>query len=151
MKDATICYLFKDNQVLLQKKAEGKFGAGKWNAPGGKIKMTESPETAIMREIREETGLTVKQLKDHGKLAFGEKGGHAFSVYVFSATDFSGELKANEEGELKWFPTKNLPWNEMWKDDKIWLPALLEGKRFHGRFMFDKGFKKMLDYHMEEL
>ena len=56
MKDATICYLFKDSQVLLQKKAEGKFGAGKWNAPGGKIKMTESPETAIMREIQEETG-----------------------------------------------------------------------------------------------
>lgn len=150
MKDATLCYIFQDGKVLLQKKAAG-FGKGKWNAPGGKIKRLETPEKAAVREVREETGLAVSNLENTGLLQFMDESGRMFSVHIFIAKEFSGELRESREGRLKWFPTGSMPYGEMWEDDKIWLPKLLEGKRFAGQFAFTKKFKKMISHSMEEL
>ena len=56
MIQATICEIIKDEKILLQYKAEGKFGEGKWNGPGGKIKPEETPLEGVIREVQEETG-----------------------------------------------------------------------------------------------
>ncbi len=151
MKDATLCYIFDRGKVLLQKKAPGKFGEGKWNAPGGKLKFAEPPHKAAVREVREETGLEVAGLKQAGALNFMEEGGKWFTVHVFVAEGFSGEPVNRGEGELQWFPVNVLPYDDMWEDDRKWMPLLLDGKRFAGHFVFSKGFKSILESEVKEL
>jgi len=153
MKDATLCYIFDDNRILLQKKAEGRFGGGKWNAPGGKIKTFETPIRAVIREVREETGLKVSNVSQVGILTFLEedgkdKIGKFFTVHVFKAGAYSGEMRNSPEGKLKWFDTDSIPYDGMWEDDTVWFPAVLNDKGFRGDFLFTKGFKKMIDHKM---
>ena len=145
MRDATLCYIFDGNNILLQKKAKG-FGVGKWNAPGGKMNALESPEKAAIREVKEETGLDVQNLENVGILNFIEEKGKVFSVYVFTTDKFSGEIQASEEGKLEWFNKSSLPIKEMWEDDKHWIPQMLEGKKFRGDFIFNKGFQKLIKH-----
>ncbi len=149
MRDATLCYIFNNGKVLLQKKSSGKFGEGKWNAPGGKIEKRENPENAAIREVKEETGLAVKNVQKIGLLAFAEEGGKLFSAHIFVTDNFSGEIKESEEGELKWFDTKSIPYQEMWEDDKVWFPYLLKKQKFKGAFLFTKGFKKLIRQKVE--
>jgi len=151
MKNATLCYVMNDEKVLLQKKAPGRFGEGKWNAPGGKIRRMESPVSAAIREVQEETGLEVRNLKGIGHLTFKEEDGNTFVVHVFTTDDFTGEARNSVEGEVKWFDTNNLPFENMWEDDSVWLPVALEGKKFRGEFQFTKGFKKMIHHKMEKI
>lgn len=151
MRDATVTYLFKDGKVLLQKKAPGRFGEGKWNGPGGKIEKWEPPAISAIREVREETGLEVKNIVPAGLLIFNEEGGKEFAVHVFTTEHFEGEIKASDEGELKWFSIDRLPFEEMWEDDKIWVPSVLKKEPFKGTFLFSKGFKKLLEYRMERV
>ena len=150
MKDSTLCYLFQDGKVLLQKKSSGRFGEGKWNAPGGKLRLGESPPAAAIREVREETGLEVKGVEEAGLLNFRDEAGKSFSVHVFTAQDFSGEVRGNEEGELQWFPTQELPFDQMWEDDRIWVPKLLKKEKFQGSFLFTRKFKKLISHQMED-
>ncbi|MCX8190529.1 MAG: 8-oxo-dGTP diphosphatase [Candidatus Diapherotrites archaeon] len=149
---ATLCMICKNGKILLQKKAKGKFGEGKWNMPGGKVRNGETCIEAAKREVLEETGLKVKKLCEVGKINFFFENSNepAWVVHVFSAKSFSGLERPNEEGELKWFDTKELPFNEMWPDDKHWYPLLLAGKNFEGNFFFTHGFEKLLNYRIEE-
>jgi mutator protein MutT len=131
-----LCHIRDGARVLLQLKADGRFGAGRWNGPGGKITDGELPEEAMVREVREETGLTVCDLRDHGTLTFyfGEATEPDFIVHVFSTERFEGDIQANEEGRLEWFPEDTLPYDRMWPDDRLWVPQLLAGRRFQGTF-----------------
>ena len=145
----TICYIMKEDKALLMRKEEG-FGSGKLNAPGGKMREDETPEACVIREVLEETGLTLKSLKRHGVLNFyfGEKDEPDWVVYVFSSTSFGGEPKRSAEGPLEWVKLDNLPYDEMWEDDRHWVPLLLEGKNFSGDFYFDKAGERLLHYSL---
>jgi 8-oxo-dGTP diphosphatase/2-hydroxy-dATP diphosphatase len=59
-------------------------------------------------------------------------------VYVFRVDKFSGEPKESEEMLPKWFNVREIPYLKMWPDDIYWLPLLLKGKKFKGKFLFDK-------------
>lgn len=149
MKNATLCYIFKDGKVLLQKKVKGKFGEGKWNGPGGKIKMLESPKRAAIREVFEETNLKVKDLKECGMLRFEDEKRRSFSVHVFTTNNFTGQPINKGEGVLEWFPIDDIPYHEMWEDDKVWMHHLFRGKKFRFQALFTEGFKNMVDYKIE--
>jgi 8-oxo-dGTP diphosphatase len=139
--------------VLLLKKAEGLWGGGKWNAPGGRLLPDEDPKQGAIRELQEETGLEVEDPKQLGVLTFyfGEGSEPDWVVYVFRAGTFKGTLRPSREGHLKWHSVDALPYDEMWEDDRHWVPLMLEGKRFRGEFHFDKEAKKLLRHRIEVL
>jgi 8-oxo-dGTP diphosphatase len=151
MIGATLCHIIKDSKIQLLKKSAGRFGEGKWNAPGGKLEDEEDPEAGAIREVYEETGLAVMNLKLFGLLQFyfGQKQEVDWLVYVFSANDFLGKIIASDEGELRWFNLEKIPYTEMWEDDKHWLPLLLNSKQFEGTFFFDSEGKSLLDFKIE--
>lgn len=148
---ATVCHIIRDNKLLLQKKSKGLFGEGKWNGVGGKLEMDENPEACVAREILEETGLKALNLKFHEVLNFyfGDRNELDWIVYVFSTKVFEGEPKSGGEGDLQWFAFKDIPYDEMWQDDKYWLPFLLEDKSFRGTFYFDEEGKELLGFDLK--
>jgi mutator protein MutT len=147
---ATICEIIKDDKLLLQHKAAGKFGEGKWNGPGGKLKPDETPLEGVIREVREETGLTVLDPRLNGLIDFyfGEKPEPDWSTYIFLVTEYHGELNANDEGELRWFSFKDIPYTQMWQDDQYWLPAFLEEKKVKGAFWFNTDGTELIRHEL---
>ena len=146
-----VCYIISENKVLLIKKSPELFGGGKWNGLGGKMYPNESPEQACIREVFEESGLKVRQLKYHGLLRFwfGDRGEPHWVVHVFSTNSFKGQLKESCEGILQWIELDKIPYQEMWEDDKYWVPQLLLGKTFIGEFCFNKEGTQLLDHKIE--
>jgi len=149
--NATLCHIIKDRKFLLQKKSQGLFGGGKWNGVGGKLKTSESPEECARREVLEETGLKILDLKYHGVLNFyfGDRKELDWVVHVFSTRNPQGEPKSGEEGILEWFSFEEIPFAKMWEDDKHWIPLLFEGKRFQGKFYFDEEGERLLDFDLK--
>ncbi|MCQ2604321.1 MAG: NUDIX domain-containing protein [Spirochaetia bacterium] len=133
---AVITYIFKDDKVLLIVKKRG-LGKGKVNAPGGRIEKGETPVQAAVRECREEIGLTPEDPVLVGTLDFAFADGYSLGGYVFKATSYSGTLAETDEADPFWCPVSEMPYDRMWADDRLWLPALLDGKYFSGQFTFD--------------
>ena len=148
--EATLLTIIKDGQILLQRKAVGRFGGGKWNGAGGKLKPGEDPADGVIREVLEETGLRITEPRRQGLLDhyFGDRSTPAWSVHIFSATEYEGEPVGGEEGELRWFPVEEIPYGEMWEDDIHWLPLLLEGRDFDGAFYFNEDASRLLDFRL---
>ncbi len=149
---ATLCHVFRGRRVLLLLKAEGLFGGGKWNAPGGRLAKGESPEAGAVREMFEETGLRVRSMRFHGILNFylGRQRTLDQTVFVFSSAHTIGKLRRSVEGQLDWFPLDQIPYNSMWEDDRVWLPLLFKGRRFVGNFYFSDGYQRLENYNLEE-
>lgn len=154
---AVICHIEResDGKYLLLHKVKGKFGGGFWNAPGGKIETSESAEEATVREVFEETNLRVSNLQMLGDLVFyfGERKEQPdWTAVVFKTRSFEGELVENgAEGKLRWFDPKDFPLNEMWEDDRYWLPLLFQGTKFKGIFRFTADSKKILSHELVHL
>jgi len=149
---ATVCFILKDNEVLLLKKSKRIFGQGKWNAPGGKILSNEEPEACAAREVFEETELTVNNLERVGLLYFYKNDQHEspdWTVHAFVARQFEGIPMDGREGRLKWFNVDALPFDEMWEDDQYWCRLALEGTRLEGWFYFSGDFEKLIDHRIE--
>jgi len=148
--EATLLTIIKDGRILLQRKASGRFGEGKWNGAGGKLKPGEDPADGVIREVLEETGLRITEPRRHGLLDhyFGDRSTPAWSVHIFSVTEYEGEPVGGEEGELRWFSVEEIPYGEMWEDDLHWLPLLLEGKDFDGAFYFNEDASRLLDFRL---
>ena len=139
---AANCHLIKGNKVLLKLANQG-VSKGYWNCPGGKMERGETPEECAIREVKEETGLKVKRLFEHGKLIFSFAGGSNpdWVVHLFSSKSFSGSMRDSDEGRLEWFDIDKIPYNKMWDDDRYWLGLMFDGKRFDANFNFDKNNK----------
>lgn len=145
---ATLCYIFSSQGVLLQKKARGLFGEGRWNAPGGKVAAGETPERAAIREVHEETSLELGGIEKVGTLRFFLGSTLDQLVHVFTAHDFIGEPKDGREGVLKWFALNRLPYDEMWEDDRYWVPVLLRHRPFEGSFVFEQSYSRLVAFEM---
>src|SRR3989344_3015589 len=133
-----LCFVRRGPEVLLIMKKRG-FGRGKWNAPGGKVRPGEELEAAVVREVREETGLTPSGIKHQGVIEFVFDGQPLWNnrCHIYSATGFTGDVEESEEGRPAWFPTNGLPFDKMWDDDRHWVPLVLAGKTVSLRFFFN--------------
>jgi 8-oxo-dGTP diphosphatase len=142
----TLVFVVRGGEVLLIRKLRG-LGAGKVNGPGGKIDPGESPLAGAAREVQEEVCAAPLGLTPAGRARFQFADGYATDVHVFRASGLAGEPKATPEADPFWVPVAQIPYAEMWEDDALWLPHLLAGRAFSGRFLFDED--KLLDWAIE--
>ena len=133
---ATLCFIIRAGEILLIRKKRG-LGAGKINGPGGRIEPGEAIHECAVREVQEEVGVTPTGLSACGELRFHFVDGYSIQVHVFTAKDCVGEVYETDEAIPLWTPVDAIPYAEMWEDDIIWIPWMLDGRRFSGRFLFD--------------
>ncbi len=144
---ATLLFVVRAGQILLIRKKRG-LGAGKINGPGGKLDPGEEPMAGAIREVEEELGVTPTAVLYGGELCFQFVDGYAIHVHVFKAADCVGEAQETSEAVPLWTDLSAIPWDEMWADDRLWLPLLLRGQKFVGRFVFEGD--ALLDHQIEE-
>jgi 8-oxo-dGTP diphosphatase len=142
---ATLVFVIKDGKILLIDKKTG-IGKGKINGPGGKLEDGESPEQCARREVREELGIQVSDLQYYGQQRFQFVDGLSIHVWVYKTETFEGTPTESDEADPLWVPLDEIPYERMWEDDRIWLPMMLRGERFSGRWVFDGD--RMLDYEL---
>jgi len=137
-----ITYVEKEGKLLFIEKKRG-LGNGYFNAPGGHIEEAETAVEAAIRETKEETGLDIQTPEYRGKLFFQFKEGIRELGYVYFAYGAEGELAECDEARPFWIDKDKIPYENMWEDDKLWLPGALKGKKFEAYFIFDD--RKMVD------
>jgi len=142
---ATLVFVIRDGKILLIDKKTG-LGRGKVNGPGGKVETGESPEDCAVRECQEELGITVSALQYCGQHRFQFVDGYSLLVWVYRTEQFEGVPMETVEAKPHWIPLDEIPYEKMWEDDSIWLPMVLRGERFQGRWIFDGD--TMLDYEL---
>ena len=133
---ANLCFIVEDGQVLLIRKKRG-FGAGKVNAPGGKLEPGETALASAIRECEEEIGVTPLGIEERGTLSFQFADGYSLHCTVFLARKHRGELMETPEADPFWCDLDAIPYDAMWEDDRHWLPLMLAGETFTGWFTFD--------------
>lgn len=143
---ATLLFVVRGGEILLIRKKRG-LGAGKVNGPGGRIDPGETPRACAIREVEEELRVTPFGVEPMGELRFQFADGYGLHAHVFRASGCEGTPTETDEAVPLWTPTDRIPYSEMWADDAMWLPLLLEGRRFSGRFVFDGDL--MRDFHLE--
>lgn len=149
-KITTLCMIHQHPRVLLGMKKRG-FGAGRWNGFGGKVLPQETIEASAIREMHEETGLMVHDLKKVGLLNFSfTSNSEVIEVHVFAIKDFSSEPTESDEMRPQWFYIDEIPFADMWPDDIYWYPLFLKGKKFKGDFLFE-GHDKILKQTLVEV
>lgn len=140
---ATLLFVREGERILLIRKKRG-LGAGKVNGPGGRLDPGETPREAAIRETQEELHISPTGVDEVGTLSFQFVDGLSIHVHVFTATGYEGTPTETDEAIPLWAEVDAMPYDEMWADDRHWLPLLLEGRTFSGRFLFDGD--AMLDY-----
>lgn len=133
---ATLCFVFEGDQVLLIRKKRG-LGAGKVNAPGGRVDPGETPLACAIREVQEELHVTPEQLRHCGEHRFQFVDGYSLHVHVYAAVAHTGTATETEEAIPLWTAVNAIPYAEMWADDVLWIPHMLAERRFDGRWIFD--------------
>lgn len=128
----TLCYIEKDNKYLMlhRDKKEKDLNAQKWIGVGGKFEPGETVTECLVREVYEETGLTLTAYEFVGMIKFISNTYEAEDMYLFKGTDFIGELKPDcNEGTLRWVEATTVLDLPTWEGDKYFLKPMLEGKR----------------------
>ena len=132
---ATLCYIRQASRTLMlhRTKRSDDIHLGKWNGLGGKFEPGESPEECVIREVQEESGLEIVAPRLCGFPGFK---GNDWYVFVFTASEFSGDLQENGEGYLPWIPDADLEFLPLWPSDHIFLPWIKAGKFFSAKFIY---------------
>ena len=144
MKLATLCYITNkktDSTLMIHRvKKENDYHLGKWNGLGGKFEQGESPEECAIREIKEESGLTVNKITMKGFITFPMfDGKEDWYVFLFVSDKYEGKLIDSKEGNLAWIPNEKLMEINLWDGDKIFIPWLFKDKFFSAKFNYENG------------
>jgi len=150
MKLATLCYVRQDNKTLMihRIKKANDMHQGKWNGLGGKFEPGETPEECAIREIREESGLTVSNLILKGFLTFpGFSNDEDWYAFVFIASELSGGLIDPPEGHLAWIDDDKLLELNLWEGDRVFIPWLDQTGIFSAKFVYKHNQLVEHDHH----
>ncbi len=123
---STLCYIEKDGKYLMlhRVKKENDANHDKWIGIGGKFEDGESPEECVLRETKEETGLTLTDYRYRGIVTFVSDKWETEYMHLFTATGFSGEIIDCDEGVLEWISKEHLAAIPKWQGDDIFLRLL---------------------------
>ena len=132
MKNVTLCYIEQNGKYLMlhRTKKENDLNKDKWIGVGGKFEDKESPEECVIRETKEETGLTLKTCKLRCIVTFVSNIWETEYMYVFTSDDFEGNITECKEGELEWVDKDKIGTLELWKGDKIFLDRIKNDSPF---------------------
>ena len=133
MRQTTLCYIEKGGQYLMlhRIRKENDENKDKWIGVGGKLEDRESPEDCVLREVKEETGLTLTEYRYRGLVTFVSDRWETEYMHLFTATGYTGTLRADcDEGELAWIDKKALLELPLWEGDRIFLRLLDQGAPF---------------------
>lgn len=132
MHNSTLCYILRGNDVLMLHRVKKKndINHDKWIGIGGKFEFEESPDECLLREAKEETGLTLTAWRCRGVVTFLNEGGEGEYMYLFTADAFEGELIECNEGDLQWISRGYLDTLPKWEGDQIFLNLLWQDAPF---------------------
>lgn len=153
MEETVCCYLIKDNQVLMiyRNKKKRDINHNKWIGLGGHIEEGETPVEAVIRELKEESGLTIINPVKKANIIFNFNGEQYEYMHVFVVKEFKGKLKKNcNEGELAWVNLDELFDLSLWEGDRIFLKPVLNDEPFFEMIMWYQGDKLMKYERIEE-
>lgn len=126
MINSTLCYIEKDNKYLMlhRVKKQNDLNQDKWIGIGGKFEDKESPEDCLLREAKEETGLTLTGYRYRGIVTFISDVWPTEYMHLFTADAYEGTIKECDEGVLEWIEKEKLLSLKLWEGDKIFLRLL---------------------------
>ncbi len=146
----TLCYIERDDSYLMlhRVKKERDVNRDKWVGVGGHFERDESPEECLLREVREETGLTLTSWRLRGIITFMTDVWQTEYMFLYTAEGFEGALTDCDEGILEWVPKSRVYDLPIWEGDKIFFRLLEENREFFSlklRYEGDSLVEAMLD------
>lgn len=130
--NCTLCYLENDRDeylMLHRVKKKNDVNQDKWIGVGGKFEANESPEECLLREVWEETGLTLTDYRLRGIITFVSTGWETEYIYLYTATGWTGEMVRDcNEGDLEWVAKSAVEQLPIWEGDKIFFRLMEEGR-----------------------
>lgn len=148
---STICYIEKEGKYLMlhRTKKQQDMNKEKWLGVGGKFEEKESPEECMIREVKEETGLTIKEYKFRGILTFTSTSYETEYIYVFTSNNFEGTLIECEEGDLQWVEKEKIRNLNLWEGDLLFIEKIQKENPFFSMKLEYDG-DKLLSYEVKE-
>ena len=142
----TECYIQKDGKTLMlhRNKKDNDINQGKWIGLGGKFESGESPKECLLREVKEEAGVTLLDFDLRGVITFitSDKEVEPMYIFIFTASEYSGEIGQCKEGTLKWIDTDKIFDLNLWEGDRLFWEWMLTDKGF---------FMAKFVYHQDKL
>lgn len=143
---STLCYIEKDGKYLMLHRNVKKndVNEGKWIGVGGHFEKDESPEECLLREVKEETGLTLTSYQYRAMVTFVSGNGVTEYMSLFTADGFEGELIPCNEGDLEWVEISRIEELNLWEGDLIFHRILLERDTFFSLKLVYDGHDKLI-------
>ena len=128
----TLCYIENEDSYLMLHRVKKKkdVNKDKWIGVGGKFEPDESPEECLVREVKEETGLTLTSYRLRGILTFLSEGWESEYIFLYTADGYEGEIGECAEGTLQWVKKQEIEKLNLWEGDKIFFRLLNENAPF---------------------
>lgn len=149
----TVVIIYQPPKLLLLGMKKRGLGSGRYNGFGGGVEQNETVLGCAERETYEETGKGIRllDLEEFGRILFQfESGEQDHQVHFLRASQFTGIPRETEEMKPEWFDENSIPYSRMWASDSYWLPLLLKGKRFVGKFLFNS-HHQIVDKQLNEV
>ena len=141
MRNTTLCYLERDGKYLMLHRTAKAVDENKdkWIGVGGKFEEGESPEDCLLREVREETGLTLTSWAYRAIVTFVSDEWGTEYMHLFTADAWTGELTACSEGDLEWVDKRDVPALPLWKGDLLFFRLIDQPGPFFSLKLVYKG------------
>lgn len=148
---STLCYIEKDGKYLMlyRTKKKNDINKDKWLGIGGKFEDGESPEECIIREVKEETGLTLNTYKLRCIVTYVSTKWETEYMYVFTSNDYTGKLIECNEGDLQWIEKDKVTELNTWEGDKIFVDKIQNDNKFF-TIKFNYDGDRLIKYDLKE-